>query len=104
MKMNLEEKLKKYIKNLLVRIILIRSLIWDLGLIQDGLMYNFVINDGVISYERYETCKGRKKFIKITEKYILPYRIRIRKKAKVYSVYIKRKNSGFTLNRLSEKI
>ena len=54
MKMNLEEKLKKYIKNLLVRIILIRSLIWDLGLIQDGLMYNFVIIDGVISYERYE--------------------------------------------------
>ncbi len=39
--MNFEEKLKKFIKNLLVRIILIRSLIWDLGLILDGLMYNF---------------------------------------------------------------
>jgi len=52
--MNFEEKLKKFIKNLLVRIILIRSLIWDLGLILDGLMYNFVIYDGQINYERYE--------------------------------------------------
>lgn len=52
--MNLEERIRRIIKSLLVRLILIHSLIWDLGLILDGRMYNFVISDGIISWERYK--------------------------------------------------
>lgn len=52
--MNFEKKYKRFIKSLIVRLILIRYLIWDLGLILDGRMYNFVISDGIINWERYK--------------------------------------------------
>lgn len=52
--MNFEFRIKIIIKSLLVRLILIRNLIWDVGLILDGRMYNFVISNGIISWERYK--------------------------------------------------